>query len=304
MLSMYPLMKVCGREIKVQGKLIRIARLEAEKYEFLDNPVPLPEGLRKSGMRIDLFTFMQKITDTLPKYHYPMEWDNLAALQVSTYNSWWNQQIDCKTRNMVRRADKKGVATREVPFNDVLVRGIWEIYNEPTVRQGTPFPHYGKDIEWVRKHAATFLASSIFIGAFFDGKLIGFVKLTSDETRTQAGMMHIISMAQHRDKAPTNALIAQSVRSCADRGISFLVYSNFSYGKKQRDSLSDFKKNNGFQKVDLPRYYIPLTRIGWAAFHMGLHHRFADHLPESMASKLREFRKAWNTRKFQPAKEA
>jgi len=65
-------------------------------------------------------------------------------------------------------------------------------------------------------------------------KLIGFIKLTVDDTGTQAGMMHIVSMLQYRDKAPTNALVAQAVRSCADRGISYLVYSKFAYGKKKR----------------------------------------------------------------------
>src|SRR5207245_6382047 len=126
----------------------------------------------------------------------------------------------------------------------------------------------------VRKEAATYLDCSIFIGAFLGAKLIGFAKLTWDETRTQAGLMHIVSMVQHRDKAPTNALIAQAVRSCAERKISYLVYSNFAYGKKQRDSLSDFKERNGFQRVDLPRYYVPLTRAVWIAFSLGLTLKF------------------------------
>ncbi len=147
---------------------------------------------------------------------------------------------------------------REVPFDDSLVRGIWEIYNECPVRQGRPFPHYGKDFDTVRKEEATFLDSSIFIGAFFNDKLIGFVKLVADETWTQAGLMNIVSMIKHRDKAPTNALIAHAVRACAERGISYLVYSHFAYGKKQRDSVSDFKEHNGFQRFDIPRYYVPL----------------------------------------------
>jgi hypothetical protein len=31
-------MRVCGKEIKVAGRLIRIARLDADKYLFLDDP--------------------------------------------------------------------------------------------------------------------------------------------------------------------------------------------------------------------------------------------------------------------------
>ena len=228
------LVNVCGRDVRVAGRLLRIARLEAEKYQFLDDPEPVVRALRKSGIRIDLFTFMQRLPETSPKYAYPMEWDNLAVLPVSTFDHWWNQQIGFKARNKAKQAEKRGVTLREVPFDDALVRGIWEVYNECPVRQGRPFTHYGKDVETVRKEEATFLESSVFIGAFFDGKLIGFVKLVADETRRQAGLMNIVSMIQHRDKAPTNALVAQAVRSCAERGIPHLVYSNFAYGKKQQ----------------------------------------------------------------------
>jgi len=282
----------------IQGRLLRIARIDGEKWRFLDDPEPILDGLRKCGVRVDLFTFLQRLPETSPKYSYPMEMDNFAVLHVSTFENWWTKQIDSKTRNMVRKAEKKAVEVREVTFDDALVQGIWKVYNESPMRQGVPFQHYGKDLEAVREHAATFLDCSIFIGAFLEGELIGFIKLTFDETRTQAGLMHIASMIQHKDRAPTNALLAQAVRCCADRGIRYLVYSNFAYGKKQQSSLSDFKERNGFQRVDLPRYYIPLTRIGSIAFRFGLHQRFVDHLPEFMTAKLREFRKAWYERKF------
>ena len=81
------------------------------------------------------------------------------------------------------------------------------------------------------------------------------------------------------------------------------MYSNFAYGKKQRDSLSDFKHNNGFKRIDLPRYYVPLTPIGWMALRLGLHHRLAAYLPESVASRIRELRKAWYTRRIEAAAE-
>jgi hypothetical protein len=297
-------MRICGKDIIVKGRLIRIARLDGDKYEFPDNPEGILDGLRKSGTRIDLFTFMQKLPETPPKYDYPMEWDNLAVLPVSTFDHWWTHQIGFKARNKAKQAEKKGVTLREVPFDDRLVQGIWRIYNECPIRQGKLFPHYGMSLARARDYAGTFLDSSIFIGAFTGEDLIGFVKLTCDESRTQANLMHIVSMIEHRDKAPTNALIAQAVRSCAERKIPYLVYSNFSYGKKQRDSLSDFKERNGFQRIDLPRYYVPLTGIGWASFRLGLHHRLADHLPESVAAKLREFRKAFYSRKFQATTEA
>jgi len=88
------------------------------------------------------------------------------------------------------------------------------------------------------------------------------------------------------------------VRSCADRGISHLVYSNFAYGKKERSSLSDFKERNGFERINLPRYYVPLTTLGWTALRLGLHHKFIDRLPAPLLAKARDLRYSWYKLRF------
>jgi len=95
--------QICGAEVKVQGKLVRIARVDGEGYNFVEKPEDMIEALRKSSSRIDLFTFNQKLSETSPKYTYPMEWDNFAAMSVSTFDQWWKKQINDKTRNMARR---------------------------------------------------------------------------------------------------------------------------------------------------------------------------------------------------------
>ena len=297
-------MIVCGREIKVEGRVIRIARLDAEKYHFLEDPAPILIGLRNSRVRVDLFTFMQRVQETSPKYKYPMDWDNFAAIPITSFEDWWTKQIGFKARNKAKQAGKKGVVLREVPFDDSLVRGIWKIYNECPVRQGRRFPHYGKDFSRVYEEEATYLDSSVFIGAFLQEQLIGFVKLVMDETGTQAGLMNIVSMIQHRDKAPTNALVVDAVRACAARKIGYLVYSNFAYGKKKPDSLADFKERNGFLRIDVPRYYVPLTQLGSVAFRSGLHRKLVDRVPEPVAAKLRDWRNAWYNRKFRSVAEA
>jgi hypothetical protein len=297
------MIEILGQNIQVHGKLLKIARLDAEKFLFLDQPEPIIDGLRKAGRRVDLFTFVQKVSETSPKYSYPMEWDNLAVLPVSTFDQWWNQQIGFKARNKAKQAEKRGVVLREVPFSDSLVQGIWEIYNETPIRQGRKFPHFGKSLEMVYKEEATYLDRSIFIGAFLGDKLIGFTKLLWDTDRSQAGLLNIVSLIEQRDKAPTNALVAHAVRFCAEQKIPHLVYSNFAYGTRQRDSLSDFKERNAFQRVDLPRYYVPLTAIGWVALRLGLHKRIADRVPERLVVKLRELRSSWYGRKLQCATE-
>jgi len=287
-----------GKEIRVDGRLIRIASLDGEGYQFLEDPERAVGALRKSGIRIDLLTFIQKLSDTLPKYVYPMELDNMAVLRISTFDHWMTHQIDFKVRNKVRKAAKSGVVVREVPFDDALIRGISNIYNESPIRQGRRFWHYGKDLQTLHRMKATFRDRSIFIGAFFQNELIGFVKLVTDKEQSQAGLMHIFSMIRHREKAPTNALIAQAVRSCADRGISYLWYANFSYGKKQGDGLADFKKYNGFQKISLPRYYVPITFAGRMALRLDLHHSFADRIPGPVSAVYRRVRRFWYARRF------
>jgi hypothetical protein len=291
-------MKVCGKEVRIKGKAVRIASLDGEGYQFVDDLEAALRQLRSYGRRIDLFTFVQKLSETSPKYSHPTEWDNMAVLPLSTFECWWSRQIDNKTRNMVRKAERKGVTLREVPFDDALVRGICTIYNETPIRQGRRFWHYGQDFETERRIKATFPDQSIFIGAFLDDKLIGFAKLVCDEDRTQAGLMHIVSMIQHRDKAPTNALIAQAVRSCAERGIRYLWYANFSYGNKQRSSLSDFKERNGFERVNILRYYVPLTPLGRLALRLGLHHSALDWVPEPAAAAYRKLRSQWYAKRY------
>jgi len=293
------MIKVCDQEIKVRGQLIRIAHIEGEKHVFPDDPASVVEGLRKTSARADVFTFLQGVSDPVPRYPYSYEFDNFAVLRVSTFDHWWNEQIRSYPRNRARQAEKRGVVLREVPFGDALIQGICGIYNETPVRQGKAFPHYGMTAERAREYAGTFLQDSIYLGAFLGDTMIGFAKLTMDRKRTQACLVHILSMAEHKDKAPTNALIAQAVRTCAEQKIAYLVYEHFNYGKKVGDSLSHFKEVNGFQRVDVPRYYVPVTLLGRMGLRLGLHHRLADRIPESMAGKLRDLRKAWYGRRFQ-----
>jgi len=295
----------CNRErLILDGRLVTIAHLDFDKYDSVEMSEESLEDLRLHRSLIDLFTFMQIMPDTTPKFRYHMEMDNLAILPVSTFENWWNNQIRSFPRNRARQAEKRGVTLHEVPFDDQLVEGIWEVYNETKVRQGKPNVHYGKDIQTVRKESATFLDRSVFIGAYFDMKLIGFVKMVIDETRTQASLMNIVAMVHHRDKAPTNALIAEAVRSCAARKIPYLMYQRFVYGNKGADSLTNFKEINGFQRVDLPRYYIPLTPLGGIAMRLGLHHNLMEQLPQPLVARLRRWRTAWYSRKLQSENEA
>jgi hypothetical protein len=291
------LIEVEGREIRITGGRLRTAQLEGDFYQFLKDPEPTIAALRAMRNRPDVFTFMQSLQETTPKYSYHMEWDNMAVIRVTTFEEWWNKQILSVPRNRMKQAGKRGVVLRETPFNEELVRGIKKIYDETPVRQGRPFPHYNEDFDSVYRAEATFLEHTIFLGAYLGDELIGFIKLVADEDWNQAGMMNILSMIGQRDKAPNNALVAEAVRACASHGISNLVYYRFAHGKRERDTVSDFKTNCGFKRVDVPRYYVPLTAWGSAALKLGLHHRLRDRLPEAVSERLRALQKKLYSRK-------
>ena len=292
------IVSVSGRDIRVEGRLIRIARLEREKYEALADPEPVLERVRRSSTRIDLFTFAQGLPETQPKYAYFMEWDNLAVLPVSTFDEWYRKQIRFAPRGRLRQAEKKGVTVREVAFDDDLVKGIWEIYNECPICQGKRSRHFGSDLQTVHRKEATFLDRSVFVGAFLGDQMIGFLKLVIDEHRKEARLIEFMAMVRHRDKCHANAMIAQAVRSCAEREIRLLIYEKFAYGKKAADGLSQFKEVNGFRRVDVPRYYVPLTPLGSVALRLGLYRSLADQLPTFLADRIRNARSEWYNWRF------
>jgi len=286
-----------GLRLKVRGSFLHTAGLESEFHDDIGDPVPFIAALKSAKPPVaDLFTFMQRIPDTAPRWTgLFMEWDNVAAVPITTYDYWWTRQINDKTRNMARRLGKKGGEVRIVPFDDAFVAGICGIYNETPIRQGKKFWHYGKPLEAVRDENATFADRTVFIGAYLQDELIGFIKLVCEPAF--ASMMQIISMIKHRDKSPTNALVAKAVEVCAERRIPYLVYAKYVYGRKGADTLSEFKNHNAFEQVDLPRYYVPLTLRGKIALKLRLHHGIQERLPQWLLVSLLDLRAKLNARR-------
>jgi len=272
--------------ITISGRLLKMGRVRDEPYICLQDSADFIAQLRKEPRRPDLFTFMQPIGDQTPRHPYYCENEGWAVLRITTYKDYWKNKIRTHTRNHIRKAEKKGVEVRQIPFDENLVHGVKAIYDECPIRQGRPFWHYQKDHEIVRSGLATFLERSDFIGAFWQGQLIGFIKLTADGST--AGLMHIISMIAHRDKAPSDALVAKAVELCAAKEISHLHYALWSTG-----GFGTFRENHGFEHHKVPRYYVPLTAAGSFMLRCGLHQRLVDRLPAKLRERLVIARNRW-----------
>jgi hypothetical protein len=263
-----------GHTVVGTGRLITTARILDEEFvegDLVSDPKEFIAQLCNSSLKADVLTFPQKIYEETPRHAYPFEWDNAAVAKTESFDEWWTK-LPQESRKNARRAVRRGVVVETVGLDDALIRGIKSIYDEMPVRQGKKFWHYGKDLETIKRENSTFAGRSEFIGAFHGTELIGFMKFVYVDG--VANMMQILSKAAHYDKKPMNALIAKAVEVCSQQRASYLVYSKFTYGNKEKSQLSEFKRRNGFVQMDYPRYFVPLTWLGesWVRFrlHRGL----------------------------------
>jgi hypothetical protein len=165
------------------------------------------------------------------------------------------------------------------------------IYNESPIRQGRRFWHYGKDFARVHAENGTYADRSTFLAAYVDGEMVGYLKMVWDD-RT-AAVMQVMSQMKCYEKRPNNALLAEAVRQACARGKEYLLYEAFVYGKKSDSTLTEYKRNNGFVRMDLPRYYVPLTRKGALALRLGLHKNQRDRLPAWLTAGWVDLRAKW-----------
>lgn len=286
-----------SRTVIRADKWLRIATLHDEDLiegETVSEPASFVERLKSTGLNADVFTFAQKVPDTTPRYTYHLEWDNLAVIPITSFADWWENRVEPSVRRAVRKATKAGVVTKVAEFDDEFVRGIVSINNETPLRQGKAFWHFQKSFEAVKQENSTYRDRNTFLGAYFDNELIGFIRLTYVDNT--ASIIQILSKTKYFDKRPANALVAKAVEVCVQRGIAHLVYCNYVYNDP-KSSLTEFKRRNGFEKVLVPRYYIPLTFKGKAALRMGLHRRLVERIPKPMLTQLLRIRSFWSTRK-------
>ncbi len=302
--TLVPAVEICGRTVIARGGRIKIASILDDivaEGELVPDPDAFVTALTQSGLKADVLTFFQRPPDVTPKFKHHFEWDNYAAVDCSNFDAWW-EKLPQEARKNTRRSAKRGVTVKAVPYDDALVAGIHKLCNESPVRQGKPFWHYGKDFTTVKREHGTFLERSEFVGAYFQDELIGFIKLVYVDRI--AFILHILAFNSHYDKRPLNALITEAVKICAQKGVKYFVYDKYVYGNKKDSSLVEFKRRNGFEQVNFPRYYLPLTLKGKIYVRLRLYRGAVGLIPGPVLNWLLKIRDRFYSRreKAEPAK--
>lgn len=280
-------LNVNGNSLMLEGSFPRIARLEDEWFEDLLDPEQTVRQLAElKSNRPDILTFWQRLPDVDARYPYVQIEEELAVLQITTYDEWWSTKIKSRVRTQIRKCAKAGVDIRESEFDDAFVRGMTAIFNESPVRQGKAFWHYGKNTETVKRQFSRYLFRERMIGAYLGDEMIGFIMLANAGRFALPGQ--IISSLKHRDKSLNNALIAKAIEICAAQGNDYLVY--YYWGE---DSLAEFKRRCGFEPVTIPRYFVPVTMLGQIALSAGLHRGWRSMIPSTVREKLKAARRRW-----------
>ncbi|MGD0071365.1 MAG: hypothetical protein ABSB71_07815 [Candidatus Bathyarchaeia archaeon] len=291
------------RECQTQSLVLNrklFATIGKSPTEYLQDFCPSPKSFQSK--EIDVLNFCER-TWCNEFYNVPFKAkvcrDNVAAAEFDSYEDWL-KQLPKETKTRLMKAREKGLEVkiidpnaRSSPFSDVkegvkLAEGIWKIYNETPIRQFRRFNHYGVSLESVQQHV--FTTDNIIIGAYIwveeksDGdvflkhKLVGFVELQCGEDTGVFGQ--ILSLVSFRDVMPNNALIAKAVKICSDRNLHWLVYARMG----NHPSLDVFKRNNGFKKVEIKRFYVPLTLRGRIFLLFSLQRSFKDGVPMFLKS--------------------
>jgi len=282
--------KIDNQTYVVSGNFLKTASIKNEWQEDVSDPEETVRALKAVPTRIDILKFWQRIPETEAKFGYYKEWREIAAIPISTFDHWWEKQISPKARNKIRKARKLGVTFEQTELSDDFVEGVVGIYNQSPVRRGKPFWHYGKAFATVKSGLSRDLADSVFVAARYEGELIGFIKFHVVDRYAMVTL--ILDKMAHRNKAPMNGMIAKVVEICAEQNLPYFTYTVWRRGEHGK-----FQESNGFRRIPVPEYFVPLTARGTFALQLGLHKGIKGAIPEPLMIRLLAWRAKWYSRK-------
>jgi hypothetical protein len=287
---MVPAVVIRDRTVAVTGTWFRVARFHEEEWKAGNSLADIDAfitALREAHPKPDIFSFSPGLEFLHQKFPFRSETEDAAVVRLSSFDLWW-ESLPQEARKNVRRSERRGLTVRAAAFDDMLVSGIKKLYDETPVRQGRRFWHYGKDVQTIRAENSSFLDRSEFIGAYFNDELIGFIKVVY--VGKIARIMQILSANAHYDKRPANALLAKAIENSCHKGMSYFVYGRYFYGNKGDTPITEFKRRNGFERIIVPRYFVPLTAKGRLVLALNLHQGVKNLIPRPIINSLLDIR--------------
>lgn len=165
----------------------------------------------------------------------------LALLRIPSSHEQYLAQVGCKTRNMIRKAERQGYEFKEFVWNEHLDE-IFEINTSKETRQFVPIRGWYREPVKPRYHSKEELQYRKYYGAFKDGKLYAYLHVV--RCGDFAFFRHFIGHAQHLTYGIMNGLLSWTVQEYVGNSeIQWLKYGELS---KSSSSMHSFRKHAGF----------------------------------------------------------
>jgi hypothetical protein len=77
-------LEIAGQTYTISRGPANVVQLEDEWYEDVHDPLAVAAALKAARTKVDLFTFWQRLPDTEPHFCFPIEWESIAAMPVTS----------------------------------------------------------------------------------------------------------------------------------------------------------------------------------------------------------------------------
>ena len=198
-----------------------------------------------------------------------------VRLKGRTFEEIWMKDYSKDARNIVRRAERRGVHVETVEDVGKHIRELVLCNISALKRHGRPFVYPHCDVkaflEYLLDHKKLLGEYFQIYGAFYDNRLIAYI--TTMEYNKLAMVTSAMSRSKYLRKYPNDALVAHITKRASERGLEWFCYSfdRVSVKSSQRSllpSLRKFKFEHGFREVPVPIYRLGLNRRGKVISHL------------------------------------
>lgn len=156
------------------------------------------------------------------------------------------QQVGAKTRNMIRKADKRGYVAGVFDYNDFL-DDVYSVNTSKKFRAGRRMTKSYQERPWpVRVDNSCSSHRLVYVGVFKDGRLVAYAKVVI--VGEVAVLDRFIGHGDNLRDGVMNLLLYAVVCYCVSVGVYWVNYLTMESASK---GIEDFKRHAGFRATDV-----------------------------------------------------